>query len=393
MGKFILRQSTDTLSLNPSGRPHYVIEKSEKQGIRELRNLAMAAGKSNQKQNEENWLFIEGRDEQGRVRSFWFEAGINETPTSTQVDTKSYQEIKAFLKKIMIKPERSVDYHYHPDQKVSALMGSHGFLPSPSDLKLQFALHFTWYLRKMEGPLSSAVVTSRGVWRSDWTGGPIKNPTKFQKVKARVDKRVERAFRYHEEELHKCASRDTGFCQELFQSMGDLLSNRSFRIFYQAFPNSKIPSASFSLLQGTLLATISSTQNQGLFEEVQKYLEKINHEQKGENFKILYADPESWVGVETTPSQNKRVRFQYVIDTNSDPKDGRLYLRDSFYFSKGGKYLPNSFFRSSNYYRSMLIPKFNSDQATDLQKLATPTKSEQKRFAETVASALFSKDK
>ena len=389
MPGFILRKPDSSLTLNSNNHQHYIVEKSEKKGIQDLRQLALKTGKTDQDENEEHWLYLEGKDDTGKVRSFWFEAGINEGPHKVEVDYKAYPKILEFLKSHKITPTRGVGYHYHPLSKPIENEGPLGFLPSPADLKGQPAVQYNWKALKMPGAYSSAIVTSRGLWRSQWIGKPINRYPLLKPLQKKISKEVTQAYRYRDLELTRCVKRDSGFCQELYKSMGTLVSNASLKVFYQPFPKSGIKPASFQLVEGVLLAKVKASKHDPFFKMIRDHLQQIKKGLKGNGYQIRMDDPETWVSAEVTENHKRKVRFNYAIDNNSDPTDGRIYLTDTFYFSKKGNHLPGTFFRSFNYFRKLTGNKPFQNLSHQLEKLRRPSKDQQKNFAQKVAKTLL----
>lgn len=106
-GYFEEKPPRSSLTPNSDSRRHYVVEKSEKEGIKDLRSLIELAESTPGRENEESWIFVKGNSQDGET-PYWFENGTKETPTSTTADRASYSKVSEFLKHKKIAPQELI---------------------------------------------------------------------------------------------------------------------------------------------------------------------------------------------------------------------------------------------------------------------------------------------
>ncbi len=119
------------------------------------------------------------------------------------------------------------------------------------------------------------------------------------------------------------------------------------------------------------------------FEKISQRLAQ-DKELEGET-KIKLQDRETVITVEPLFDGGKRVIFKYVIDTNSDPQDGRIYFIDTFVFDRDEKYLEERFTRLFDYPRDTAFTNKLKKWADSYAVLGDPPVEAQRSFAENVA--------
>ncbi len=243
-----------------------------------------------------------------------------------------------------------------------------------------------WNLLQNGVSPSEAMVTTRGVWR--WEGKDLKIATSWPKAQE-LEKQLKDKLIYNELQIEHCAN-DLGICPEIFKDEARLLSSALIGVSYQPLA-SKFLGGSVQAIEASLLTEVMATEHQGFFENTAKHIEKINGTLSGEKLEIQYSDPETRVTVEVLSTGERQVKFRYVLDTNANPGDGRIYFTDYFSFTKGGKYQPKKFLRYFNHSSSLLTPQRFMNWAGELNKLGSPEISRQKSFAEKVVRKVLPK--
>ncbi|MBU4484009.1 hypothetical protein KKA47_01165 [bacterium] len=107
---FTEKPASESLYVNTDPEQHYVIQKSEEDGIQDLRRFA------NSYTVEEAWVFVEGLDQNNNPVSFWYEVGENETFHSVEPRmARNFEKIVKDLEARNIKIISWTDFHIHPE--------------------------------------------------------------------------------------------------------------------------------------------------------------------------------------------------------------------------------------------------------------------------------------
>ena len=146
---------------------HYAVERSESDGIKDLRALAESS------KVEEMWLFVRGKDSSGAERELWYEIGELEHETGASfTDTHEIMaSIRADAKSkgISLSEEgaRATIYHFHP-----AAVATPAYRESPSAPDLNAVDIFEEARTSEKGGFPSVdgrIVTPAGLWSISWT--------------------------------------------------------------------------------------------------------------------------------------------------------------------------------------------------------------------------------
>ncbi len=391
MGSFVIKPAGTPLTVNLNNDHHYVVEKSEAEGIQEIRTLAIRAGTTPEEEFEEGWLYVQGEDKEGRTRSFWFEIGSLENPTHNKTESKTSLNVKEFLEQHGIKPKHGVDYHYHPNDYLPPNSIDWGtYYPSPADLKYGHISVYIWR-GVFSGSISDGIVTGQGVWRSEWTG-PDPSREELDRYENNLGQKAEQARALLRAIVEGCPKEGKNFkdCPVFYgkahQDFINAFSNPWLKLRYQPF-DWKEPS--YQPMTSALAEAVKDSRHEGFFKMISEQLVRDNEGLEGEGFKIKLADPQTQVKIQESSHGYWAVQFRYVIDTNPDFNDGRIFLTDSFVFDPKGKYIEHRFRREFHYPLTHPMADKLKEFTAKYNSLPRPTPSEQKSFAEEVARRLI----
>lgn len=401
MGSFVIKPAGTPLTVNLKNDRHYVVEKSETKGIKDLQKLASDSETTPEVEVKEVWEYVEGKDSKGKLRSFWFEIGHDEKPHGVGVDTEVYPQLKAHLKERGIKIQKVVEYHHHPIPPQGTQYSQWKFLfPHPIELSAQLVWHHHGKMLGFPTPVSSGVVTPLGVWRMTWKGPNLK----FNRKAEPADAATKKFWKDFEAQTNDawapvgnrkdCYAERHSECAKFFGQYSFAVSSKLFEASYKPFSNIAKPTVPseppFKPLTELLVKSITAPEHEEFFEKISEQIDRDNEERDEEDFfKIKLRDKETGYQVKVDPDGNRRILFQYVIDNNSDPDDGRIYFTDTFVFDQEGKYLEGKFTRLCENKRNSPIAEKLKTWVEKYQRLGDPSQAQQISFAEKVARPLL----
>lgn len=174
IGPFFVRPPSIPLGPNPNNAEQYVTEKSEKDGLKELKDACVRSSQTLVSELEEAWYFVEAGDAQKKTVSLWFEAGIDETPGSVKTSTDSSLAAIAFVLSALNlnAVEKVAHVHYHPTPYIEKDWREWGTLyPSTTDLgEYNYEFEKSFRDSGLGKHHEKYTVTRAGVWRMRWTG-------------------------------------------------------------------------------------------------------------------------------------------------------------------------------------------------------------------------------
>lgn len=164
MSTFIRKPASSPLTVNTDATQHYVVEKSEEAGIKDLRKLAAREAK------EESWIYVEASGPNGTTTKLWYEIGENEQAGSTEFKYARLNDIQKDIQQRGMSLTRWRNYHFHPQHDKA-----HVNSETPSAPDLGSIVDTNQYRqRELAGTprLDYGVVTMSGHWVFGLTQDP-----------------------------------------------------------------------------------------------------------------------------------------------------------------------------------------------------------------------------
>ncbi len=196
------RSAGASLEINHDEWKHFVFERSEADGIRDLRHLA----ESSDTNTEEAWFFVRGRDAKGHVRELWYEVGERETEHGAKILNGTVESIVDDCKKrgIVLDGDEAAFklYHFHGAYVKNTPQRE---CPSPKDV-----LQVDAYTRKAIAkglpiaPVEAGIVTPEGLWSIKWSKSPPIGSSKESSYKKELDERIGRMADYQASMMEIC---------------------------------------------------------------------------------------------------------------------------------------------------------------------------------------------
>lgn len=155
--------SDQLLKVNTDKDRHYVIEKSEEQGILDIRKL------TNKGHLEEKWVYVEGTDDGGKLRKLWYEIGEDEKKHEVDSLPDYLNRIYADLKQRKIELKYLREYHQHPAEDGSCYK-------RPKSVDFFSSNDFENFVEFYRNNLDSydsldhgrGIITPASIWMVDW---------------------------------------------------------------------------------------------------------------------------------------------------------------------------------------------------------------------------------
>ncbi len=228
-----------SLEVNTDFSKHQVFEKSEEQGIKDLRQLCQNAHR------EEAWIYVQGQDTQtGKSKEFWYEVGNFETGVSFTSNCKHLEYIKEDLASKGVKVQEWSQYHFHPQK--SETFDTHGnqktktiknkYLDktiSPEDYVASAKLEQYRQTHLPDTPpIDNKVVTSEGIWTSKLTQ-ELEIPEDKRDIKRYINRPARKYARSEKRQDRSCYKK--GHCEMDHKKIEKNLSTPYMEVDYEAF--------------------------------------------------------------------------------------------------------------------------------------------------------------
>lgn len=386
MAFFSVRSPASPLVVNTDPNRHYLVEKTEAEGMQELHRLASRAEVSSAHALEDAWMYIQGKDANDRTLEFWFEIGQRETVNSTRTSAITLGKMAAYLLERGIRVTAGVHYHYHPaDPSNPKDIQVGDLIPSKSDLEAIPYFQGLWQTLQLGGSFQSAVVTRHGLWKMDWKGPDPKAPsTDMAQLSTYLQGEAQSAWNKFNFWNKYCLT-PQGLCDNFYlkfsQNFATALTGVTFRPLGNGIPRGRI----FPRFRP--FETLPRDPGfRGYFRPLREQMDRDNRKLKDHHFEIQWDDPENLVTVVKEPNGDYSMIFNFVIDTNGDSHDGRIYMVDRLLFDKDKKLKAKLFDRYFTYPSGLsneaAVKKFSEKYA---KNVGWPEHSERIAFAQGVA--------
>lgn len=237
MGSFISRPSQEPLGINTDPSQHYVVEKSELEGITDIRHLVETS------ELEEAWVFVQARDPQGAIRSLWYEVGEEESANRVVGNGYTFHKILRDLDTRGLNLKSWRWYHHHPKSLNKKF-------PIPADFVLDGDyLHFhkdplltNTTFRKTPN-MESRIVTPRGVFALLWRHNNVsEKDVSSEDYQQELEENIDQALGFIKVYIKICENKPPGFCKDdWFIQYGLVLSNSLVEVKFLPYPIDKLP--------------------------------------------------------------------------------------------------------------------------------------------------------
>lgn len=223
--QFLERPSAQALSLNPK-LEHYVVKKSEAEGVADLRRLV------EHQKKEEIWIFVKAKSVRGKIVELWYEIGIQENAESCRFMGAEIPKIVQDLKSQNLKLQTWTHYHFHPKGKNPYKSN----IPSEKDY---FTLDWlNGANRKLKWDLPQAgvkVVTGSGIWNFRLKKNhPLGTPSEEKFTDALLGAR-ERLAILRMKGMSRCIEDPIHHCQPNYDQIGKKISTLWTEVEFSPF--------------------------------------------------------------------------------------------------------------------------------------------------------------
>jgi hypothetical protein len=224
MTSFIDKPKTQSLYVNTDATEHYVIQKSEEDGVKDLRALTATSSV------EESWIFVSGTDQKNNPISLWYEIGENETSESIAFLGSAPPSVLKDLERRGVKISSWSLYHFHPADGNKFQTET---FSTPDYEAVDFftgsGAHQKWDVPQA----THKIITSNGLWSLSLTK---QHPVGTKDADAYFDVLLDRMSRIEDLRLNGamlCVAENK--CTPDYQTIADLISSEWISVTFTAF--------------------------------------------------------------------------------------------------------------------------------------------------------------